>query len=222
MRHLRRTIGVLATGIGLGLALATPSASAHDGDSHHARVAPAHPADGRTGSQLLAQAWTTFYELDTSDPQPNCLYTGRTGRVLVAGSVDEVCRVERGYPVMFFFGSTCDTISPPPFYAVTARGQRRCALKADRSFISGMHLRVDHGPDVRLTRPRFELFTGQRSVDVPVDNIFGAPAGPATFTAHAWAAFAEHLCLGRHRTVLTVDFSDGSRDVTPRTIRVVR
>ena len=227
MSHLRRCLaGVLFAALGPGMSLVSPAASAHEpshgGLSHHARIVPADRADGRTGSQLLAQIWTHIYQIHTSEPQPNCHYAGRTGHVLVAGSADEVCTVERGYPVMYFFGATCDPISDPPYYAVTAPDQRRCARDVDRSFIVGMHLRVDGGPDVNLRTPCFELFTGQRSVVVPVDNVFGAPPGPTTFVAHAWAAFVEHLSLGKHTTVLTTDFSDGGRNVERRTFRVVR
>jgi len=130
--------------------------------------------------------------------------------------------VPLGYPVMYLAGSSCDTASPPPFYAVTAREQRRCAKKADLAFISCMTLAVDDGPAVLITRPRFELYTRQVHVQLPADNIDGAPAGPATFSAHAWAAFATHLSLGLHTTHLTIHYGDGSTDVFDRTIRVVR
>ena len=227
MRHLLHTMmgGVVVAGLSVGLGLVSPTATAHGksqaGSSHRAHIVPADRADGRTGSQLLAETWTHIYRIHTSEPQPNCSYAGRTDHVLIAGSAAEVCRVKRGYPVMYFFGSTCDPISPEPWYAVGRREQRRCALKFDRSFIVGMHLRVDHGRNLNLRRARFELFTGQRHVVVPVDNIWGEAAGPTTFTAHAWGAFVEHLALGEHTTVLTSDFSDGSRNVETRTIRVI-
>jgi hypothetical protein len=174
-----------------------------------------------TGNQLLAQSWKDDYETPTTTPGPRCDYGGRTGKVLLAGRVDFVCPVPLGYPVMYFFGGTCDTASPPPYYAVTARDQRRCAKQADVAFIKSMSLSVDDGPAVKITRPCFELYTRQIHVQLPPDNINGAPAGPATFTAHAWAAFATHLSLGLHTTHLTIEFANGDGETADRTIRVV-
>jgi len=224
MRSPRGNILAAAAAAALALSISSsvPPAAAHQGHHRHGRVAPARRADGLSGSALLAQAWVHFYETPTTSPSPQCLYGGRTGKVLIAGSTEVVCTVKRHSPVMYFFGGTCDTASPPPFFAVTAEAQRRCARQADLRLIESMHLRIDGGPDVAIRRPRFELSSGQRSVLLPADNINGAPAGPATFTAHAWAAFAEHLSLGRHTTFLSVGFTNGDHDVVARTIRVVR
>jgi hypothetical protein len=223
MRHLRRTaVLVVLAAFGLSALLTSPSAALAATSTAHGRVTPADRADGMTGQQLLAQAWTGFYETSTTAPPVDCMYVGRTGKVLLAGRVDLTCPVKLGSPVMYFFGSTCDPISTPPFFAVTARDQRRCARAADLDFIAHMSLQVDDGPVVKITTPRFELFTGQKSVVVPEDNIFGAPPGPTTFTAHAWAAFADHLSLGLHTTHFTVVFTDGSTDTADRPIEVVR
>jgi hypothetical protein len=175
-----------------------------------------------TGRQLLAQEWRKGYETPADTPEPTCVYLGRTGKVLLAGRIDHVCTVQHGYPVMYFFGSDCDTVSPPPYFAVSPRAQRKCAKATDEALIKSMYLKVDDGPTTRITRPRFELYTRQQHVQIPPNNGLGVPAGPATFTTHVWAAFAQHLCLGLHTTTFTIDFVDGTTDVAQRTIRVVR
>jgi hypothetical protein len=212
---------VVTAAFGLSALLTSPTTATAATSSVHGRVTPADRADGMTGQQLLAQAWTGFYETPASAPFVPCIYLGRTGKVLLAGRVFLTCTVKLGSPVMYFFGSTCDPISTPPFFAVTARDQRRCARAADLEFIASLSLQVDDGPVVKITTPRFELFTGQKSVVVPEDNGFGAPPGPTTFTAHAWAAFADHLSLGLHTTHFTIISSDGSIDTFDRTIEVV-
>jgi hypothetical protein len=222
MRLVRRiTVLSLAVGLGLTLVSTAEATAGHGTGSRHSHVGPARHADGMTGGQLLAQEWRKGYETSAGTPEPPCLYLGRTGKVLLAGRVDRVCTVQHGYPVMYFFGSDCDTVSPPPYFAVSPRAQRMCAKAADQALIKSMYLKVDDGPTTRITRPRFELYTRQQHVQIPPDNGQGVPAGPATFTTHVWAAFAQHLCLGLHTTTFTIDFVDGSTDVTPRTIRVV-
>jgi hypothetical protein len=224
MRLVRR-IALLSIAIGLGTTLTTaaPSqATGHGSTPRHSHVAPARYADGMTGSRLLAQAWRPGYELPVTTPQPDCIYIGRTGKVLLAGRVYTTCTVKHGYPVMYFFGTSCDTVSPPPWYAVSPRAQLRCARKDNAALIKSITLSVDDGPTVRISRPRFELHTRQQHVVVPVDNGQGYAPGPATFTADVWAAFATHLSLGLHTTHFTVHFVDGGSDPFDRPIRVVR
>lgn len=184
-------------------------------------VVPATYADGLTGAQLLAQVWTGFYETPTTAPPVPCLYAGATGKVLVAGNHFVVCDVSLGQPVMYFFGGTCDSVSPPPYYAVRPGAQRRCARAADVAFVRAMSLRVDGGHWTGIRNQPFVLTTTQQHVDLPADNIDGVPAGPATFTAHAWGAFVTGLSLGTHTIVLSVRLVDGTHDLLSRTIRVV-
>ena len=222
MKLLRRTL-LLTAAAGLSLSMvASPAlASAEPVSKQHGRVTPADRADGLTGRQLLTQAWVNFYETPTTAPPVDCFYLGQTGKVLLAGRISPICPVKLGFPVMYFFGSTCDSVSPPPFFAITAKAQRRCALAADHAFITSIRLQVDDGPRVKITTPCFELFTRQQTVQLPADNIAGGPAGPATFVAHAWAAFADHLSLGVHTTTFSIAFTDGTHDSITRTIRVV-
>jgi hypothetical protein len=223
MRILRRSsLAAVAVAIGLSSLLLSSSSATATNASQHGRVTPADRADGMTGQQLLAQAWTDLYETPSTAPFVPCVYLGRTGKVLLAGRVFLTCTVKQGSPVMYFFGSSCDPISTPPFFAITARDQRRCARAADVASIASMSLQVDDGPVVVITTPRFELFTGQKSVVLPEDNVFGAPPGPTTFTAHAWAAFADDLSLGLHTTHFTISFADGTVDTFDRPIEVVR
>jgi hypothetical protein len=199
MRLVRRIAALsLAVALGTTVTTATPSqATGHGaGGSRHSHVAPARYADG--------------------------MYLGRSGKVLLAGRVYTTCTVKHGYPVMYFFGSACDTVSPPPWYAVSPRAQLRCAKKANATLIKAVTLSVDDGPTVRISRPCFELRTRQQHVVVPVDNGQGYAPGPATFTADVWAAFATRLSLGLHTTHFTVDFVDGETETFDRPIRVVR
>lgn len=214
----------LAAAAAMGICLLTTptAASAHAGSTPVGQVTRADYADGLTGAQLLAQAWVRFYETPTTAPPVQCQYIGRTGQILLAGSGRVVCPVQLGSPVMYFFGGTCDSVSAPPYFGLTAGEQRRCALAADRGFIAGLHLQVDDGPVVNIRTPCFSLFTRQTAVQLPPDNIDGVPAGPATFVAHAWGAFVHHLSLGRHTVTLTIDFVGGGSDVSPHYIDVVR
>lgn len=223
MKIVRRIVALsLAFGLGLTLMSTSRATAWHRTGSGRSHVGPARHADGMSGSQLLAQEWRKGYETPAGTPEPPCLYLGRTGKVLLAGRVDRVCTVQQGYPVMYYFGSDCGTVFPPPYFAVSPRAQRRCAKAADKAFIKAMSLKVDDGRAVKITRPRFELYTRQQHVEIPADNDQGLPAGPATFTAHVWAAFARRLSPGPHTTTFTIDFADGGTDVYPRTIRVVR
>jgi hypothetical protein len=223
MISIRRSLRLAAAaGFGLCLLVTPMSARANVGSAPAGRVTQADYADGLTGAQLLTQAWVSFYETPTTAPPVPCQYLGRTGQVLLAGNGRVVCPVKLGNPVMYFFGSTCDSVSPPPYFGITEREQRRCALAADRAFIASMQLQVDHGPAVEIRTSDFSLFTPQTAVQLPPDNIDGVPAGPATFVAHAWAAFVRHLSLGLHTVTLTLGFVDGGSDASPVTIEVVR
>ena len=225
MRLVRRFAALsLAVALGTTVTTATPSqATGHGaGGPRHSHVAPARHADGMTGRQLLTQAFRSFYERPSTTPQPDCIYLGRSGKVLLAGRVYTTCTVKHGYPVMYFFGTSCDTVSPPPWYAVSARAQLRCAREQNTALIKAMFLRVDGGPTVKFTRPRFDIHTRQQHVVIPVDNGQGYAPGPATFTADVWAAFATHLSLGLHTVYMRTDFTDGTFDDGTRTIRVVR
>src|SRR3954447_13177432 len=155
MRLVRRIAALsLAVALGTTVTTATPSqATGHGaGGSRHSHVAPARYADGMTGAQLLAQAWRPGYERPSTTPEPDCIYLGRSGKVLLAGRVYTTCTVKHGYPVMYFFGSACDTVSPPPWYAVSPRAQLRCAKKGNATLIEAVTLSVDDGPTVRISR----------------------------------------------------------------------
>src|SRR3954453_12551511 len=148
MRLVRRIAALsLAFALGATVTTATPSqATGHGaGGPRHSHVAPARYADGMTGRQLLTQAWRAGYERPVTTPEPDCNYVGRTGKVLLAGRVYTTCTVEHGYPVMYFFGTSCDTVSPAPWYAVSPRAQLRCAKEDNAATIRQVSLSVDDG-----------------------------------------------------------------------------
>ena len=118
------------------------------------------------------------------------------------------CTLERGEALLLGAGTACSDVEPPPTYAPTARTQRRCAIRSDRSIRSST-LTVDGGPVIDLHRPRFELVSPQQTFLLPPDNAFHAGPGPWTLTAHGWEAIVWRLGLGTHHLVGTLDFGAG-------------
>lgn len=198
MRHLRRT--VLAT-----LAAALCAAPVAVADNRHengggAVVAPAR-GGGLTGGELLAEDWAQgLVRLAGDDP-----FNGRcrtlVGNVMVPAYGEDftaTCTVTKRTRLFVFFGSFFTNLEG----FETEDEQLAAAVSADQA-IQRLTVTLD-GDRVNIRRPRFELFSPQRAVDVPEDNAFGLPAGPLTFTAHAWGAVIRKLRHGRHIVTLSV------------------
>ena len=199
MLHLRRT--VLAT-VALALCVA-PVAAAQDprGDGR-AVVTPV------TG-QLLGEFWAQIYSLPASenpfagngDP---CLTVGRK----VIQEVGGPCTVEQGTALTLGFGAACSNVEEPPSYGADEAAQRACALAADEAVL-GMTVSVDGGAPVDIHRRQFEVFSPQRTVLLPADNILGVDEGLATLTAHGWGAVVRNLRPGQHVITGDTEFADG-------------
>ena len=77
-----------------------------------------------------------------------------------------------------------------------------------------LNVTVDNGDPINIVRPRFELFSPQRTIALPADNVFDVPAGtPLTFTAHGWGVVVHSLRPGRHTVTLEVVHPDNSREL---------
>jgi hypothetical protein len=81
---------------------------------------------------------------------------------------------------------------------------------------------VDGGDPVEIRTPRFELFSPQRAVLLPADNILGLD-GPQTITlsAHGWGAVVRKLSVGEHTIVGDTLFADGEHLVVTHIVTVV-
>jgi hypothetical protein len=202
MRHLRFT--VLAA---LAVALcAAPIAAADNrhGNGGGAVVAPAR-GGGLTGGELLGEAWAQGLTRPSS-PDP---FAGRcrplARNVVIAAKVNgtATCTVTRHTRLFIFFGSIFSPLDPPLF-PTTEEAQLAAAVAADREAIQAMTVTVDRRT-INIRTPRFELFSPQRTVQLPAENAYDAPAGTTlTFTAHAWGAVIRKLRPGQHTITIEV------------------
>jgi hypothetical protein len=203
MRHLRRT--VLAT---LAIALcAAPVADAHPHKGGHAVVAPAR-GGGLTGGELLGQVWARNLAL----PASNDPFSGRcipVARNVIAPHPDATgiarCTATPRTRLFVFFGSYETNLDPP--FPTTEEEQLAAAVAQDRALAEKINVTVDEGRTVNLLKRRFELFSPQRTVQLPADNGYGVPARTITLTAHAWGAVIRHLRPGQHRVTFEVVYS---------------
>jgi hypothetical protein len=199
----RRSI-VLAV---LAIALcAAPIASArdHPRKGSGAVIAPAR-GGGLTGGELLGEVWAQNLALPASnDPfAGTCIpfvrnviapHPGETGTAR--------CNATPSTRLFVFFGSFYSKLDPPSF-PETEHEQLAAAIAADQA-IQELNVTVDHRHTVNLVRPRFELFSPQRTVQLLDDNLYGAPAQTITFTAHAWGAVIRKLRPGQHTVTFEV------------------
>lgn len=166
----------------LSLALASPPASA---------------APNRTLETLLAETWKTVLEL----PAPENPFTGGDPCVGVGTVVapfapigeDLSCTIKPGTWVFVTgYSSECSTVEAPPYFGEDAASLLECAEDADEGFRTPT-ISVD-GRLVAVTEVTTELMT----LDLPADNIFGAPSGTAYSVAHGWVALLHPLPPGSH------------------------
>lgn len=214
MRAARIIFAVLAL---LGLAVPTAAADERGGGGRHVTIAPVGKVAGSTGGRIIGD-W--FVE-NLSRPAPAspfggqvnlCLDVGRRDRVLAPAGGDQddnrviemTCRVEAGRPVVLVLPtSDCSTAEDPPFFADTAREQRRCAIEQVRSYVKTLTVSVDGRRPKSVLEDRYFEVSSQRRVVFPEDPVFGARPGPATFVAAGWLAEVRGLKRGSH-TVTSV------------------
>jgi hypothetical protein len=123
------------------------------------------------------------------------------------------CTVTEGTAIPIGFGSAWSNLEDP--FPPDEAAQRAVALAADQG-LSEIQITVDHDDPVNTRRRRFEIFSPQRTVQLPEDNILGVPvpAYPVTLTAHAWSALVRNLPPGHHTIVAEVVWDGDAFAVT--------
>lgn len=212
MTHLRRT--VLAA---LAVALCAAPVAAADGSHKHGRnaaVVPVHKVAGTPAGQFIGEGFVDDYEaLADSPPEDPCATVGEKRKALVMGPTNETttCTVNRRTQLVIFgLGSACSDIEPPPFFGADEAAQRACTIAFDHAFVTELRVTVDGRAPVDFRTERFEVVSPQMTAEVPPDNAFGLPAGPATLVAHAWMAQVRKLRPGQHTIsvdAVTTDFA---------------
>ena len=212
MRQLRLSV-LAAAAVALCIA---PVAGAHERhkDRGGAVVAPAK-------DKWLGEVWAQLYSLPRSENP----FEGNGNPCLTVGHkvIQEIggpCTVEKGTALTLGFGTAWSNVEDP--FPETRKEQLAVAIEADYESVAGMTVTVDGGDPVEIRRRRFELFSPQRTVLLPADNILGVD-GPqtVTLTAHGWGAVVRKLRVGEHEIVSDTLFTDGTHFVVPHIITVV-
>ena len=212
MRHLRRT--VLAA---LALALyAAPIAVADEQHRHGggAVIAPAR-GGGLTGGELLGESWARASYSNAPNPlSGSCLTVARN---VLQPQFDEDltarCTATQSTRLFLRFGTACFNVEEG--VGETEQEQLECAVTDDQE-IDEINITVDGGETTNLVRRRFELFSRQRTVELPENNVFDIPAQAVTFTAHAWGAVVRRLRPGQH--IITYQVVAFGESFPPETI----
>jgi hypothetical protein len=191
VKHLRHTVlGALALAL-----CAAPAAGAHG--SHSAAITPSK-------GKFVGEGWAQIYSLPLSENP----FVGNGNPCLTLGHkvVEPVnaCTVERGTAIMLGRGSSWSNLEDP--FPETEAEQRATALAAGQG-LSEILVTVDEDDPVDIRRRRFEVFSPQRTVQLPEDNILDTPeldlhAQTVTLTAHGWIALVRNLRPGRHIIVV--------------------
>jgi hypothetical protein len=210
MRHLRR---IVLAAVVVAVCVA-PVADAHhpENDRGGAVVAPAK-------DKWLGEAWAQLYSLPVSENpfagHGRCLTVGHK----VVQALGAPCTIERGTAFTLGFGTAWSNVEDP--FPQTRAEQLALALAADQQVV-GMTVTVDGGDPVEIRTPRFELFSPQRTVLLPADNILGVE-GPQTITlsAHGWGAVVRKLGVGEHEIVGDTLFTDGEHLIVEHIVTVV-
>ncbi len=205
MRPLRHTVLTILT-----VALcAAPVAGAHDRhEKDGAVVAPAR-GGGLTGGELLGEAWARDAYAGEDPFRGTCMTLARN--VLaphVGDDLTATCTAKPRTRLFVYFGTACFNVEEG--VGETEQEQLACAVALDQA-IDELNVAVDNSKPINIVKGRFELFSPQRTVELPEGNIFGVPAQTATFTAHAWGATIRRLRPGRHTVTIEVvapDFGD--------------
>jgi hypothetical protein len=213
MRHLHFAISAVIV-----VALCTAPAAAAE-DAHHYHGGPTvTPSTGR----LMGELWSQLYSI----PLPENPAFGGDGDhclTLARGVVEAVeggpCTVSQGTIDVIGLGSAWSSAEPP--FPTTEADQQAISLTTDIGLFARISLTIDNDDPVEIRTPRFELFSRQRVVQLPPDNITGGPAQTATFSAHGWFARIRGLRLGRHTIVQDALLVDGDHQTLAYTINVV-
>jgi hypothetical protein len=214
MRHLRRTL-LAAVAVAL---CAAPVAGAHDPHKNRGDAVVA-PAKDKWLGELYAQLYSLPLSENPLAGNGNpCLRVGHN----VFQAINGPCTIEQGAAFTLGIGTSWSSAEDP--FPMTRAKQLSLALAADRENVVGMTVTVDPpGDPVEIRTRRFELFSPQRTLLLPADNILGLD-GPkiVTLSAHGWGAVVRKLSVGEHTIVSDVLSANGVHDIVPHIITVVR
>jgi hypothetical protein len=207
MSQPRRIVWVT---LAVALSVATVAVAYDPHRDDRAVVAPAR-GGGLTGGELLGEAWALGLVQPADQPDAFAGTCVTLAHDVIAPHPDNgsaTCTGTRATRLLVFWGSECSNRDDPP--ADTRAAQLACVTTADRA-IKALEVTVDDGDSIDIVRPRFELFSPQRTITLPPDNVFGTDERTATFTAHAWGAVIRSLRPGRHTVTFAVAL-DGDQE----------
>jgi hypothetical protein len=153
--------------------------------------------------KLLGETWAQLYSLPLSENPlvgngNPCLNVGHKVIAAVHGGP---CTVTQGTAIPIGFGSAWSNAEYP--FPQDEAAQRAVALAADQG-LAQIQVTVDGDDPVNTRRPRFEIFSPRRTVQLPAENILGVPAQTVTLTAHAWSGLVRNLRPGHHTIIAEV------------------
>jgi hypothetical protein len=205
MQHLKR---IVLMALAVTLCTAPASAQAHGS-------AVVTPSSG----PLLGELWAQVYSLPA--PENPIFGNGNQCLKLSPRVVEAVeggpCTARLGTADMIGLGSAWSNVEPP--FPTTEADQRAISLSADQLFAE-INLVIDHDRPIEIRLPRFELFSPQRTVRLPDDNITGAPAQTVTLTAHGWFALVWFLRPGRHTITQNALLSTGDHQTLTYAVNI--
>jgi len=200
------------------LLCAAPVAMAHPKEHHQggAIVAPIEKIDGLTGPEVLARWFAQPYENPAPEDYGCAPFLRGTVQLIAPLEGGELsCTIPQGTDIAAFFGATCSSAEPPPFFGRTEEEQLACV----REFLAGgptVTLTVDDGDPITWTSDAYALETEQFAVDVIEGNEFEAQPGPATVVAGGWGLTVS-LEPGRHALHFA---AEGGEVAPPLTVTV--
>jgi hypothetical protein len=163
----------------------------------------------RLGATLGA-LWETVLETPTPDNPfaggDPCVALGRhvVAPFAPTGTTTLTCTVAPGTKIFVAaWSSECSNLELDPYFGADEAALRACARAADAD-IDEVTITLDERP-IRAHEVESRLLR----LDLPADNILGAPAGPGGLSvAHGWVALLHPLPPGTHDIVLRATGTD--------------
>jgi hypothetical protein len=189
-----------------------PAASAAAGE---------HAIVSRSDPRLLGELYADLYSLPVSENPffgngNRCL---RLARRVVEAVEGGPCTIPRGTADMIGLGSVWSNVEPP--FPATAAAQRAVSLQADEDLFEKIDLKIDDSAPVEIRTRRYALFSAQRTVQLPVDNILGVPPQTVTLAGHGWFVMVRNLSLGTHTIVQDALLASGDHQTLAYTVNVI-
>ena len=174
-------------------------------------ASPAAAVPNKKLGDTLGGMWKTV--LETPTPQnpftgggPLCVDLGGVVAPFAApGNASFTCTAKPGTKVFVAaWSAECSTLEPPPFFGSNEAELRACALAVNARIATEDVVVFLDGKRVAVT----EITSGLLRLDLPADNIFGAPGGtgspPYLSVADGWVALLHPLTPGTHTIALDI------------------